>query len=320
MNKEIFMAGYVVRRSLELLVALFVLATFSFFMIHMMPGDPASLMLGPEEMDPIRVAEITKELNLDQPLWIQYSQWLGKTLRGDLGFSYYQEERVIDILVRSLSVTICLVLFGLLISIIIGIPTGILAAIRPNTLLDKCLATVVIAGISFPQFWFGLVLIFLFAVQLRWFPVGGWAPLSAPYAFLAHSFLPALTLGFSQAALLSRLTRSTMLDVFSQNYVTTARSKGLREPTVIVKHALKNASPMMVTMIGLSIGILLGGSVIVETVFTIPGFGRSLLVSVMRRDYPVIQAYSMFVGSAYLSINFLVDVLYAYLDPRISVC
>jgi len=228
------MVVYALRRSLEFLVALFVLATFSFFMIHMMPGDPASLMLGPEQMDPIRVEEITKELNLDKPLLVQYARWLGKSLRGNLGFSYYQKERVIDILTKSFLVTICIVLFALLISVIIGIPTGILAGTRPNTLLDKCLAVVVILGISFPQFWLGLVLIFLFGVQLRWFPVAGWAPLSTPYAFLAHAFLPALTLGLSQAALLSRLTRSTMLDILSQNYITTARSKGLKETKVIV--------------------------------------------------------------------------------------
>ncbi len=292
--------------------------TFAFLMVHITPGDPASLMLGPEHISPERLREIRENLGLEDPLWVQYYHWLQALVRGDLGFSYYQNKKVGPIIADGLLVTLPLVASAILFTILIGVPSGIVAAIRPNSLSDKLLAIVTVAGISFPHFWLGLVFIFFFGVKLRVLPVGGSASITNPLDFASHMVLPAFTLGFSQLAFLSRVTRSTMLDVLSEDYITTARAKGLAEQLVIIKHALKNASLPIITLIGLSIGILIGGTIVVETVFTIPGFGRSFLTSILRRDYPVIQGCTLVIGATYLLVNFIIDLLYVRLDPRAS--
>ncbi len=311
------MLRYAVRRTLALFPALALVAVLTFLVIHIVPGDPAGAMLG-TEATPERIAQLRQQLGLDKPLARQFVEWTARALRGDLGQSFYLRQPVTESLLERLPLTLTLATLALAVSLLIGIPAGIVAAVFRNRAADAGVMAVATLGISFPSFWLGLNLIYLFGVVLRWFPTGGYVPLTEHLgAGLRHLCLPAVSLGILQAALIARITRSSMLEVLRQDYVRTARAQGVAELRVILRHALKNAMIPIITVVGLSFGILLGGAVIIETVFTLPGIGRLVINAVVRRDYPVIQGALLLAATSYILVNLAVDLLYAYFDPRI---
>jgi peptide/nickel transport system permease protein len=312
------MKRYIARRLWSLLPVLFVVATVVFFLVHLTPGDPASVILG-ADATPEALAELRARLGLDKPLLLQFAHWCGRMLRGDLGESIFLRRPVTQAIAERLEPTFLLAGLATLFAVLIGIPTGVLAAVYHNSWLDRLFMTVAIFGVAMPNFWLGLNLIFLFALTLPLLPVSGYVPLADnPWQTLRFLLLPAFSLGFPQSALIARMTRGSMLDVLSQDYIKTARAKGLREMLVIYKHALKNTMITVLTVVGIVLAITLSGSVVIETVFGLPGIGRLIINSVLRRDYPVIQGAVLFIAAGYVLVNLLIDVLYVYLDPRIT--
>lgn len=303
------MIEFAVWRLIQIIPVLIGITLVAFLAFYLSPGDPVSLMLG--EAATADVAQrISARLGLDQPAWMQYLMFLGRLLQGDLGTSYLSRLPVTVTLMPALWATFKLTGAALLLAIAIGVPIGIIAAIRRGSFLDYALMSVSIAGISAPIFWIGIVLVYLFALQLRWLPTGG---ADAPSAIV----LPMLTLGIYSAATLARMTRSCMLEVLGQDYVRTARAKGLRESMVYLKHALRNAAIPIVTTIGLQFGNLMGGSILTETVFAWPGIGRVVVQAVFQRDAPVVQGGIVLIGTMFCLINLVVDLLYAKLDPSV---
>jgi peptide/nickel transport system permease protein len=303
------MTELVVWRLLQIIPVLFGITLVAFLAFYFTPGDPVSLMLGDtgsaEVTDRIRA-----RLGLDQPVHVQYLMFLGRLLQGDLGDSYLSRLPVTVTLLPALWATFQLTGAAILLAMVIGIPIGIVAAIRRGRALDYALMSVSIAGISAPVFWIGMLLIYVFALRLRILPTGG---ADSPTAII----LPMLTLGIFCAATLARMTRSCMLEVLSQDYIRTARSKGLRESTVYVKHALRNAAIPIVTTVGLQFGNLMGGSILTETVFAWPGIGRVVVQAIFQRDAPTVQGGIVIIGVMFSLINLVVDLLYAKLDPSV---
>ncbi|MCD6183684.1 MAG: ABC transporter permease [Thermovirga sp.] len=281
-----------------------------FLMLHLAPGDPIDLIVGPNVTPEIR-ENIRHQYGLDRPLPIQYLHFLGNLLKGDLGTSIIQHRPVAEIIIQRFPVTLELSVAGLLISFLVAIPIGVKAAIKRNTLTDYICMVTSLVGISMPTFWLGLMLLYIFAYKLRLFPVSG-------YGTWKHLFLPALTLGFTDAALTARMVRSSMLEVIRQDYIRTARSKGLSEKLVINRHALKNALIPIITLLGLRIGWIMGGSVVLEIVFTRPGLGRMMIEAILARDYPVVQGGMVVLTTAIILGNLFADLLYAIVDPRIK--
>ena len=312
------MTVYVIRRLLGVIPVLALVALGSFLLIHLVPGDPAVIMLG-NEANPVQLETLRTQLGLDRSLPEQFILWLGQALRGNLGESFFLGRPVSRALVERLPATMQLAVLSLVFSLLIGIPAGLLAAVRQNTWWDQIVMATAIGGISIPSFWLGLALILLFSVQLGWLPSGGYAPLWEDLGQgLRTLILPAISLGSMQAALIARMTRSSMLEVLRQDYVRTAKAKGIRDWWVIVKHALKNAMIPVITTIGTAFGVLLGGAVIVEIVFTYPGLGRLVVLAVQRRDYPLVQGALLLTSVIYVVVNLAVDLLYCVFDPRIK--
>jgi peptide/nickel transport system permease protein len=307
---------YVVKRLLMLLPVLAVVGIVAFLLIHLIPGDPTSVILG-TDATPQQVAQLRHDMGLDRPLVIQFGEWALRVLRGDLGQSVFQPQPVTTLIMNALPATLTLTGVALVVSILVGIPAGIIAAIRRGGIVDLLVMLVAMAGLSVPSFWLGLNLVYLFSVKLRWFPTGGYQPLSAGFVALKYLFLPGLSLGLVQAALIARMTRSAMLDVLQLDYIRTAQAKGLPQRAVILRHALRNAFIPVLTVIGTSVGVMLGGAVIIETVFTMPGLGKLVINAVKRRDFPVVQGSMLLVATISVLVNLLVDMLYASLDPRI---
>lgn len=294
-------------------------ATAVFLLLFLTPGDPAAVILGPDAK-PEQVAELRARLGLDQPVYVQLGNWYVRLLRGDLGHSIFENRPVTEAIASRVEPTLLLTALATLVAITLGLTMGIVAALRPGRWQDTGAMLVAIAGVSMPTFWLGLNLIFVFGVLLGWLPVAGYEPLdSGLWESLRYLILPSITLGLFQAALLARLTRSMMLETLGDDYVRTARAKGLAEHAVVLRHAFRNAAIPLVTVIGLIFAALLGGAVITEQVFNIPGVGRLLIQAVARRDYPVVQGVVMIVAGLYVVINLLVDLLYGYLDPRLRV-
>jgi peptide/nickel transport system permease protein len=303
------MLSYLSRRLLAALVTLIGVSMIVFLLMHLLPGDPARLIAGlnaPEE----EVIRLRSQLGLDQPLLVQYGRFLGHLLRGDLGTSIRSSAPVLKEITGRMPWTILLAFISTAIAAAVGIPAGVIAARWHNKLPDYLVSLVTLFGISMPVYWLGLMLIILFAVQLHWLPAGG---NEGPTSVI----LPALTLAAFSVALIARMTRSSMLEVLGQDYLRTARAKGLKEKVVIVRHALKNAFIPVVTVIGLQLGILLSGSVLTETIFGWPGIGLLLVDSIFARDYPVVQGVVLLFAVIFTLLNILVDLSYAYLDPRI---
>jgi peptide/nickel transport system permease protein len=309
--------AYILRRLVMLVPVLIVVGVVVFGLVHLTPGDPAAVILG-DRATPEDIARLRTQLGLNDPLPVQFVRWFGNVLRLDFGESIFLGEPVTQALLNRVQPTVLLTLYALSIQVLIGIPAGVFAAVRYNSPLDRALTVMAISGSAIPTFFLGILLILIFAVRLRWLPSGGYVPFGEdPAAHVKGMLLPAFALGFSAAGLVARLVRSSMLDVLREDYVRTAFAKGLPEQLVIVRHALRNALIPALTVIGISIGALLGGAVVTETVFTIPGMGRLVVQSIARRDYPVIQGAIIAIAMTYVLVNLVVDVLYVYIDPRV---
>ena len=311
------LARYIAGRLLLLLPVLFGTSILIFLLLRLIPGDPAQVILG-LRATPERLAIVRQELGLDLPIHQQYGLWLGKVLQGDLGQDFRSNEAVTALLAVRLPVTIELTLLSLCLAILIALPLGIRAALKPGSLADRSSMLLGLLGISIPDFWLGIMLILLFALGLRMFPSSGYVRLEADLlGNLRSFFLPALTLAVSLAAVLVRITRSAVLEVLERDFVKFLRAKGLRESLVIYQHVLRNASIPIVTVIGLQFGYLLGGAVIVEEVFSLPGLGRLIVSATLERNYPVVQAGMLVVAFLFILVNMATDVIYALLNPKI---
>ena len=294
-----------------------VVVTVVFFIVHLIPGDPVSVMLGPDATT-TQVEETRKALGLDRPIHEQLLKFYGRILRGDLGRSYFLDRPVTTALWERAEPTIVLTLLSLVVAVAIGVPSGIIAAAYPRSVWDRVLMLGALLGVCIPGFWLSLNFIYLFSVRLGWLPVAGYASFFVdPVAALRYMVLPATSLGFNQSALIARISRSCMLDVLQQDYVRTARAKGLSERIVVYVHAFRNALVPVVAVIGITMTILIGGAVVTEIVFNIPGLGRLIISAILRRDYPVVQGVVLVTAASYVLINLTVDMLYAFIDPRI---
>jgi peptide/nickel transport system permease protein len=311
------MTRYLAQRLLAAIPVMVMVATAVFLLLFLTPGDPAAVILGPDAKAE-QVAELRARLGLDQPVQVQLVNWYGRLLRGDLGQSIFENRPVTEAIMTRAEPTLLLTTLATLVAVSLGLTMGLLAALRHGRWQDNGAMLVAIGGVSMPTFWLGLNLIFVFGVLLGWLPVAGYEPLSSGlWESLRYLILPSVTLGLFQAALLARLTRSMMLETLGDDYVRTARAKGLAEQAVVMRHAFRNALIPLLTVIGLIFAALMGGAVITEQVFNIPGVGRMLIQAVARRDYPVVQGVVMIVAALYVLINLVVDLLYGYLDPRL---
>jgi len=309
--------AYLVRRVLAIVPVMAVVVTVVFLLIHLIPGDPVSVMLGPDAT-PTQIQATRQALGLDRPLYEQLIRFYGRVLRGDLGQSYFLDRPVTTALLERAEPTLVLMLAALLIAVAIGVPSGIVAAAHRGSIWDRGLMLGSLLGVCIPGFWLSLNFIYLFAVRLGWLPAAGYASLLIdPVAALRYMVLPAVSLGFNQSALIARISRSCMLDVLQQDYIRTAQAKGLSERSVTYIHAFRNALVPVVTVIGVTTAVLIGGAVVTEIVFNIPGLGRLIISAILRRDYPVVQGVVLVTAAAYVLINLVVDVLYAFIDPRI---
>jgi peptide/nickel transport system permease protein len=310
---------YLLRRVLHAIPTLLLVTAVTFAITMLLPGDPALAFLGEAAaMDKVAYEAMRRELGLDQPLPVQYALWLGRTLQGDLGRSVRTKEPVWESMQARFPITLQLTVMAMLVALVVAVPVGIISAIRPNSRLDVVGTIVAISGLAIPGFWLGIMLIFVFALWLRWLPPSGYAPPSSGLGQnLQLMLLPALALGVEQAAVIMRQVRSALLEVLGQEYVTTAWAKGLRERVVVSRHALKNALIPVITIIGLQTGRLFGGAVVIETVFALPGLGRLAADSIFFRDFPSLQGVVLILALAVFLSNLVTDALYAYLDPRI---
>jgi peptide/nickel transport system permease protein len=312
------MSAYLGRRVLALVPILLLMSIIVFALIRLVPGDPIDVMYGSEGMDATRRAALSHELGLDEHIVVQYLRWLGRAVTGDLGRSYKAQMPVLELIGQRLPATLWLSAGALLFSLLLAIPLGVLAAVKRNSWLDFTAMGLAIFGISIPNFWAGIMLALVFAVYLRWLPsIGYVSPATDLRQSLEHLILPAITLGLSLAGTTSRLTRSSLLEELGKDYVRTARGKGIAERAVLLGHALRNALIPTVTMIGLQMGFLIGGAVVVETVFAWPGIGLLVVDSIFGRDYPVVQGIVLLIAVLVVVVNLAVDVIYTFLDPRI---
>ncbi|UEM24500.1 glutathione ABC transporter permease GsiC (plasmid) [Skermanella mucosa] len=303
------MSSYLIRRLIGTVPVILVISLLVFAFVHLLPGDPARLVAGPDAT-PQDVANVRQSLGLDRPLWEQYAVFLGNAVQGDFGISLKTRRPVIEEIGERLMPTFWLTVVSMVWATVAGLLIGVLSAVRRGRWQDYTGMLVAVSGISFPSFWLGLLLIDAFSVQLGWLPTGG-------YGTWQHFVMPAFTLGLGVAAVMARFTRSAFADIAREDYVRTARAKGVPERLVVWKHTLRNALVPVITMVGLQFGFLLGGSIVVETVFSWPGLGRLLVDSVSYRDYPVIQAEILLFSIEFILINLAVDVLYALANPEI---
>lgn len=308
--------AYIARRFLFTIPAMLAMSVIVFSIIRLVPGDPVMVILG-MRATPESIANLRDELNLDDPIIEQYLRWLGNVLRGDLGVDFRSHEPIRDMLLTRLPVTLEVAVLAMLMSAMIGVPLGILAATRRG-IADGGATGLGFVGISIPDFWLGVMLILFFSLELRWLPSSGWVPMSeSVWGNISHLLLPAFTLAINFAAVLTRTTRGAVLDVLNRPYVRTARAKGLRERAVVWGHVLKNAAVPVATVMGLQFGYALGGAVIIEQVFSLPGVGRMTLNAVLERNYPVIQGAVLLVTFMFMLVNILTDALQAVIDPRV---
>lgn len=312
------MFAYLARRALTLLPILLLMSIIVFALIRMIPGDSIDVMYGGEGMDEARRAALSREMGLDQPMVIQYGRWLLRAVTGDLGNSYRAGMPVMQLIGQRLPATLWLSLSAMFLSLLVALPLGLLAAVKRNSGADMGATVFAILGISMPNFWSGILLVLVFSIWLGWLPsIGYVSPFEDLGRSLRHLILPAITLGWALAGVTTRLARSSLLEELGKDYVRTARGKGLSERTVLLRHTLRNALIPTVTMIGLQMGFLIGGTVVVETVFAWPGVGLLVVDSIFARDYPVVQGVVLVIAVLVVLINLLVDVTYTVLDPRI---
>jgi peptide/nickel transport system permease protein len=311
------LAGYLLRRFALMLITLFGMSVLIFVAMRLVPGDIADILVDSAGIvDPEQKLKIQHELGLDQPLVIQYGQWIGGLLHGDLGYAYVTEKPAIEEIAPRLPITAKLAGLALFFAVMIGVPLGVISAVKRNTLTDYLLRVMSLSGLSLPSFWLGLLVLMLFVKLFGWIPIYNKPPATL-WQELGLLSIPALTVGFRSSALMMRLTRSSMLEVLRQDYIRTARAKGASETSVNYDHALRNAVLPVITIIGIEAAFLVGGLIVTETVFNIPGVARFVVEAVRNRDYPIVQNLVMFIGVVVVTINFLVDVLYTVVDPRI---
>jgi len=310
---------YIAQRLLQMIPVLLLVSIISFALLFLLPGDPARLILGDQQAGNVEAYEtVRRELGLDRPVPIQYLDWLGRTLRGDFGKSTRDRQPVTDGLRDRVPVTLQLASFALVLALCVAIPAGVVSAIRPNSWPDRILSVFALSGVAIPHFWLGILLIYGLAIIVRLLPPSGFVPFGEnPGQNLTHLVLPSITLGLGISAVIMRQTRSSLLEVLQQEYIVAARAKGLGTRAVVVRHALKNALIPIITVIGLQVGLLFGGAVITESIFSIPGMGRWAVDSILQRDFPVVQAVCLVMAFGVLFTNLVTDMVYAFVDPRI---
>jgi peptide/nickel transport system permease protein len=311
------MLSFIFRRVLATLPVMLVVAVFVFLMLRLTPADPAAIIAG-DNANAEQVAQIRKQLGLDQPILTQFFIWVGKILRGDLGESFFFKKTVVDLIADRIEPTLSLSLFTIVIAVLIAVPLGVIAARTQGSWIDRTIMGFSVLGFSVPVFVIGYMLIYIFAIELNWLPVQGYQRLAQGVGgWFQRLILPAITLSVVYIALIARMTRTSVLEVLSEDYIRTARAKGQVERKVLFRHALRNAAVPIVTVIGIGIALLIGGVVVTESVYTIPGLGRLTVDAVLARDYPVIQAVILLFSFVYVLINLMVDIIYTLLDPRI---
>jgi len=312
------MRKYVIRRIFSIIPVLWLVSAMVFALIHLVPGDPVLVILG-SNAEPGLVESMRRELGLDQNLLVQYGRWMGSLLQGDLGTSLISDEPVAGLIWERLPVTMTVAAAALLLTLAFSLPTGIIAALRHNTYTDYIFMALVIVAVSVPSFWLALLLMMLFSVQLKLLPMMGWVSVFDDFwQGIQYLVLPAASLAFILAAIVARMTRSSMLEVLREDYIVTAIAKGTPKRFVVLKHALKNAFAPVLTIIGFQVGFLLGGTVVMEDIYSIPGVGRLVFSAITNRDYPVVQGCILMVTAVYVLVNAAVDIAYAYFDPRVS--
>ena len=311
------MTGYILRRIASTVPVMLIVAALVFLMLRLTPGDPAAIIAG-DNANADQIAAIRNRLGLDAPLLLQFFQWLGNLLRGDFGESFYFKKTVAELIASRLEPTLALSVATIVLAVVIAVPLGVLAAYKRGTIIDKIVMGFSVLGFSVPVFVIGYSLIYLFAIQLNWLPVQGYQRIGDGFGgFLQRLLMPALTLSVIYVALIARMTRASVIDVLEEDYIRTARAKGQSELKVLFKHALRNASVPIVTVIGLGIALLIGGVVVTESVYNIPGVGRLTVDAVLARDFPVIQVVILMFSFVYVLINLLIDIAYSFFDPRI---
>jgi peptide/nickel transport system permease protein len=311
------MLAHIVRRMLATIPVMAFVAFFVFSLLYIAPGDPAAIIAG-DQATPDDVAKIRQSLGLDRPFLVRFSEWVWQILHGDIGTSIFTGLPVSHLIVQRLEPTLSLMIVTLILSVTLAVPMGVIAAWKAGTWIDRSLMAFAVFGFSVPVFVVGYVLAYVFALQLEWLPVQGYTPLARGFRpWLENLVLPAIALGCVYIALIARITRASMLEVLQQDYIRTARSKGMGQGGILFVHALKNAAVPIVTVIGIGIALLIGGAVVTESVFAIPGLGRLTVDAILRRDYPVIQGIVLLFSFVYVLVNLVIDVLYTVLDPRI---
>jgi peptide/nickel transport system permease protein len=312
-------ADFLIQRSFISLVTLFLITVIVFAGVRMIPGDPARVMAG-TEADAAGLEEVRQKYGLRDPLPVQYVKWAGRALRGDLGESIRTKEPVLRLIGQKLPITLQLAAYSLVIALLIAIPAGVLAAVRRNTAWDYLASGVSLCGVSIPNFWLGIMLILLLSVRLQWLPASGFiSPFEDLWGNTQRLLMPAVVLGAALAAVLMRQTRNSMIEVLSADYIRTAYAKGLRTGLIVFRHAIRNGLIPVITIFGLQLGALIGGAVVTEQIFVVPGFGRLILEGVFTRDYPIVQGVVLITAGAYVLVNLLVDVSYSLLNPRIRI-
>lgn len=308
----------IIRRILLSIPVIIAIAIVSFLLIHLIPGSPAALILGTEATSE-QIMRLEHEMGLDQPLSIQFYNWVKNVFKGDMGESIFLKQPIVGAIISRMGTTFTLATAGLIVAIFIGLPLGILSAIKKDSIIDNSAMGLAIIGISIPSFWLALNLMWLLGVELRWLPVQGFIPLTKNFVqSIKHLILPAFCLGVPQGAFIARMTRSSMVEVIHEDYIRTARAKGLKNKVIYLKHALKNAILPIITIIGMIYSVLLGGTIIIESIFNIPGLGKLFIMAIQRRDYALIQAGTLYVGMIFILMNLIVDIIYITIDPRIQ--
>jgi peptide/nickel transport system permease protein len=311
------MLAFIVRRLLSTVLVMGIVAVFIFLLLHLAPGDPAAIIVG-DNATQVQIDAVRKKLGLDDPLPVQFTRWAGGVLRGDLGVSIFSHEPVTKLIGQRIEPTVALASTTLVLAVTIAVTFGVLAAWQAGTWVDRLVMVLSVVSFSVPVFVVGYLMIWVFSIKLGWLPVQGYTPIAeglVPWA--RHLVLPSIALGLAYVALIARITRTTMLDVLAEDYMRTARAKGVATRPMLLKHALKNAGVPIVTVIGIGVALLIGGVVITETVFNIPGIGRLVVDAISQRDYPVIQGVTLIFAGVYVIVNLLVDLTYTVLDPRI---
>jgi peptide/nickel transport system permease protein len=311
------MIAYIIRRLVATIPVMLLVAVIVFLLVHLAPGDPASVIAG-DNATSDQIAAIRASLGLDEPLWKQFAIWMGNVLRGDLGQSLFWNQSVAELILQRTEPTLSLTITTLLLAVTVAITLGVLAAWKAGSLLDRTVMGIAVTGFSVPVFVVGYLLVFVFAIQLRWLPVQGYRPIAEGFwPWLERLILPSIALGLAYVALIARITRTTMLEVLSEDYMRTAEAKGVATRPMLLKHALKNAAVPIVTIVGIGVALLIGGVVITETVFNIPGIGRLVVDAIARRDYPIIQGVILVFSAVYVLVNLAVDISYTFFDPRV---